>query len=684
MEVEALASSGWQIKQALDGLIYYYNPNTEEVSVTKPLALLPADQQSQERWVWVRDEVACWLPVRVVSEESETSLRVVLESGEQKTVTASKEEPLWDFKKDGVIGFDIPDDLVMLDELNEANLVHCLKKRYDSDSIYTWVGASQSVLVSINPFKQLPIYTLSTMEEHKQVPNNGIHAPHTFAIGAKAFNQLRLQGQNQAVLISGESGAGKTEATKQVLSYLAEVAGSDANVEQRILNANPVLEAYGNAKTLRNNNSSRFGRWMEIFIKERGVIVGASIENYLLEKVRVVQQSPGERSFHAFYQLLSSPEWSGPLGLTAPENLRYLTSSGCFEADGVDDVEEFKDVVGAFRQMGFPEEDVQFVFETAAAVLYCGGIDFEAAGEGSVIDGSTQAFLSKTAELLKVDESMLADCLCRRTITVRGESNNILLSVKDAMDSVDALAKHVYSRLFDWLVAQINASVRASGQTVSTKFVGILDIFGFEIFQTNSLEQLFINFTNEKLQQHFNRHTFKEEESVYLSEGVPYEAVPFIDNQPVLDTIEKKPQGLLCLLDDEVKLPEGSDGQWLSKAEDRHRRDGCMAIDRKGEATKGFFTVNLSCSSRLKTSWIDSGIAFAGLSLRWGSGLRREWLRGEKPRFPLHRSTGDIIAVIFSPDRRHISAASGEGCETSDNALSRVPKAALGAHGSRR
>ena len=335
-------------------------------------------------------------------------------------VTKSKKQPLWDFKREGLEGHLTPDDLVMLDELNEAILLYCLKQRYENDKIYTWVGASHSVLISVNPFKQLPIYTLSVMEEHRQKSLNRVPKPHTFAIANKAYNKLRVELQDQAVLISGESGAGKTEATKQVLAFLAEVAGSEQNVEQRILNANPVLEAYGNAKTLRNNNSSRFGRWMEVPMNARGSIVGARIENYLLEKVRCVAQSPGERTFHAFYQLFTQPAWLESLSLTTPDEYRYLAESGCFEADNIDDVEEFNDVNNAFVQMGFSDEDVSFVFETTAAVLHVGNVLFLAEGEGSVIDyDSCGPFLSSAAVLLGADESMLAQRLCNRTITVR-------------------------------------------------------------------------------------------------------------------------------------------------------------------------------------------------------------------------------------------------------------------------
>lgn len=264
----------------------------------------------------------------------------MLENGSKKTVTSGPSEPLWPLKKSSLTH--LVDDMVMVDSLNVGQMIHLLKARYNKDQIYTWVGASHSVLVSINPFKQLPIYTVNTMAEFSQSSPNRLDPPHTFAIANSAFYYMRSEGMNQAILISGESGAGKTEATKQCFNFLAEIAGSEMAVEQKILNANPLLEAFGNAKTLRNNNSSRFGRWTEINFSDRGQIIGASIENYLLEKSRVVHQNVGERNYHIFYQLCDC--MSSQLRLKSASSYRYLSSSGCTTADGIDDRSEFKDV----------------------------------------------------------------------------------------------------------------------------------------------------------------------------------------------------------------------------------------------------------------------------------------------------------------------------------------------------
>ncbi|GMI37880.1 hypothetical protein TeGR_g2408 [Tetraparma gracilis] len=489
----------------------------------------------------------------------------------------------------------VEDDLVMMDDLNQGLLMHAVKERYKTDDIYTWVGANHSVLVSVNPFKTLPIYTVNSMEEHSKPSPNKLPPPHTFAIAQSAYMKLKLECKNQSVLISGESGAGKTEATKQCLSFLAEVAGSETNVEQRILNANPVLEAFGNAKTLRNNNSSRFGRWMEVQINERGSICGCRIENYLLEKARVTFQTTGERNFHIFYQLCVSGI-GHKFNLDKPSAYRYLNQSGCESVRGIDDSADFNDVALALSQLCFSEEEMDELFGLTCAVLHLGNITYNSDGDqGSVVAPAGSTWLQNAARLLGVDADKLATCLCERSIEVRGEKNRILHKPEEALEAADSLAKAVYAMLFDWLVKRINDAVRDTDPSddASRRFIGILDIFGFEIFKQNSFEQLCINFCNEKLQQHFNTNTFKEEENVYRSEGIKFEKVPFIDNQPVLDLIEKKPVGLLVLLDEEIRLPKGSDAKWLEKCDSNHAKHECWLSDKSARMhmEKTSFTV---------------------------------------------------------------------------------------------
>lgn len=314
----------WVEKFTADGVAYYYNNSSESVSWDKPDCLKTAEEKHHEEgeWVWVTHPDDVWVPARIKSREG-NKVNVVLLSGTKKTVEKSPTEPLWPLMKSSLDRH--VEDMVMVESLNHAQMMHLLKSRYNQDQIYTWVGASHSVLVSINPFKQLPIYTVNTMADFAHASPNRLDPPHTFAIANSAFLNMSKEGLNQAILISGESGAGKTEATKQCFNFLAEVAGSDLQLEQKILNANPILEAFGNAKTLRNNNSSRFGRWTEINFSTRGQIIGASIENYLLEKSRVVRQSQGERSYHIFYQVLVPYSASFTI-VTHRTNLLYFVS----------------------------------------------------------------------------------------------------------------------------------------------------------------------------------------------------------------------------------------------------------------------------------------------------------------------------------------------------------------------
>ncbi|CAM9483599.1 unnamed protein product, partial [Ectocarpus sp. 8 AP-2014] len=299
-------STNWIEKRTADDVPYYFEPSSETVTWEKPDCLKsPEELQSNSGpWAWVSDDKDGWVPARILKESGD-SANVQLQNGSKKTVKRSAKEPLWPLNHSSLSR--VEDDLVMVDAINQGLMVHNLRERYRRDLIYTWVGANHSVLVSINPFKMLPIYSPATIEEYAKPSAYRLDPPHTFAIANSAFMKLTQENVSQAILISGESGAGKTEATKQCFNFLAEVAGSQNAVEQRILHANPVLESFGNAKTLRNNNSSRFGRWTEVHFDPKGqassrLVCGARIENYLLEKQRVVAQAKGERNFHIFYQ----------------------------------------------------------------------------------------------------------------------------------------------------------------------------------------------------------------------------------------------------------------------------------------------------------------------------------------------------------------------------------------------
>ncbi len=556
-------ASNWKEKRTADNTPYYWNANTETVSWDKPECLMSDDELecTSGDWVWFMVDGCAYTPARVLKDGPDT-VQVQLENGSKKTVRRSL-EPLWPLRQSSLKH--IEDDLVMADDINIGLMVHCLRERFRKKNIYTWVGANHSVLVSINPFKQLPIYGPASIADFSRPSAYRLDPPHTYAIASSAYRRLSIEQHGQAILISGESGAGKTEATKQCFNFLADVAGSSNNLEQRILYANPVLEAFGNAKTLRNNNSSRFGRWTEVMFDRANQICGARTENYLLEKQRVVNQARGERNFHIFYELCVS-ETGQMLQLGPPESFRYLNNSGCTSVPGMNDRDDFDEVENALDHLGFNLEEKGWLYGTCAGVLHLGNVSFVAQGEGSYVDEQGQGALQAAARLLQVDAGALSKALTTRTIEVRGDATHALNTVESAYQAADALAKAVYDHMFDWLVGRINIAV--AGQ-VSSVFIGVLDIFGFEIFQENFFEQLCINYTNEKLQQHFNHHTFKEEESVYQSEGIEYTHINFIDNQPVVDLIEKKPYGLMPLLDEEAVIPRGSDQGWLGKCKSR-------------------------------------------------------------------------------------------------------------------
>ena len=466
----------------------------------------------------------------------------------------------------------IVDDLVMTDGINEGMISHTLRERYNENELYTWVGAAHTVLVSVNPYKELPLYSKQIMDMYNNPPPNKKLAPHPFAIAVDAYRSMLFTGVDQSVLISGESGAGKTVATKQCLSLLAEIAGSERDTEEMILASNPLLEAFGNAQTIRNNNSSRFGKWIKVYFDplERAIISG-EIVNYLLEKSRLIYQQKNsvERNFHIFYQLTSDSSAMSEFGLDTPKNYRYTNQSGTYKAKDIDDAEDFQAVKDAMSQLHFSAEEQKWVLATAAGILKLGNVEFDLKKEAGGVDGSKvkdSAVVGSIAKLLNLDEATLNTVLCYRSIVVNKQRSVIPYNPAAARTACDSFAMSVYSRLFDWLVGRVNRSLDGK----RGKFIGILDIFGFEIFDENSFEQLNINFANEKLQQQFNRTTFKEEESLYEQEGVDYKKIEFIDNQIVLDMVEGKPRGILPLLDDECLVPEGSEIKFMNKVEELH------------------------------------------------------------------------------------------------------------------
>ncbi|XP_075790322.1 unconventional myosin-Ib isoform X4 [Pelodiscus sinensis] len=449
-------------------------------------------------------------------------------------------------------------DMVLLEPLNEDSFINNLKKRFDHSEIYTYIG---SVVVSINPYRALPIYSPEKVEEYR---NRNFYelSPHIFALSDEAYRSLRDQDKDQCILITGESGAGKTEASKLVMSYVAAVCGKGAEVNQvkeQLLQSNPVLEAFGNAKTVRNDNSSRFGKYMDIEFDFKGDPLGGVISNYLLEKSRVVKQPRGERNFHIFYQLLSgaSEDLLNTLKLERDFSRYNYLSLDSARVNGVDDAVNFRTVRNAMQIVGFMEHETQSILEIVAAVLKLGNIEFKPESRVNGLDESKikdKNELKEICELTGIDQSVLERAFSFRTVEAKQEKVSTTLNVAQAYYARDALAKNLYSRLFSWLVTRINESIKAQTK-VRKKVMGVLDIYGFEIFEDNSFEQFIINYCNEKLQQIFIELTLKEEQEEYIREGIEWTHIEYFNNAIICDLIENNQTGILAMLDEECLRP---------------------------------------------------------------------------------------------------------------------------------
>ncbi|CAI0560607.1 unnamed protein product [Linum tenue] len=512
--------------------------------------------------VWVEDPDTAWIDGEVVEIKGE-DIKVLCTSGKTVAVKASNVYHIdTEAPPCGV------DDMTRLSYLHEPGVLQNLRSRYDMNEIYTYTG---SILIAVNPFMRLPhLYDIHMMAQYKGAAFGEL-SPHPFAVADAAYRQMIHEGISQSILVSGESGAGKTESTKLLMRYLAYMGGRAATegrtVEQQVLESNPVLEAFGNAKTVRNNNSSRFGKFVEIQFDQKGRISGAAVRTYLLERSRVCQVSDPERNYHCFYMLCAAPpEEVQKYKLGNPRTFHYLNQSNCYELDGVDDSKEYIDTRRAMEIVGISNDEQDAIFRVVAAILHLGNIEF---AKGKEMDSSlpkdekSHFHLTTASELLMCDVKALEDSLCKRVIVTRDETITKWLDPESAVLSRDALAKTLYSRLFDWIVDKINNSI---GQDPNSKvLIGVLDIYGFESFKTNSFEQFCINLTNEKLQQHFNQHVFKMEQEEYTKEEIDWSYIEFVDNQDILDLIEKKPGGIIALLDEACMFPRSTNETFAQK-----------------------------------------------------------------------------------------------------------------------
>uniref|UniRef100_A0A8C7GGW7 Unconventional myosin-VIIa-like n=1 Tax=Oncorhynchus kisutch TaxID=8019 RepID=A0A8C7GGW7_ONCKI len=459
------------------------------------------------------------------------------------------------------------DDMIRLGDLNEAGLLRNLLVRHKDGIIYTYTG---SILVAVNPYQLLPLYT--TEQVHLYTDRRlGELPPHVFAIADSCFFNMRRNKKDQCCVISGESGAGKTESTKLMLQFLAAVSGQHSWIEQQILEANPILEAFGNAKTIRNDNSSRFGKYIDINFTKGGAIEGAKIEHYLLEKSRVCRQAPEERNYHIFYcMLMGMPaEQKKILSLGNASEYNYLTMGNCTSCDGRDDIKEYAHFRSAMKILMFSENDSWEINKLLAAMLHLGNVHFE--GQRFICLKDT--IREERFICLNVDPKALEKSLTQRSFMTSRESVTKPLTSAQAMDGKDAFVKAIYGRLFVWVVGKINKAV-FKPPPEDTKYVrqsiGLLDIFGFENFNKNSFEQLCINFANEQLQQFFVKHVFKLEQDEYARENIVWKHIEYNDNQRTLDVLANKSLNILALIDEESNFPKGTDTTMINKMNQVH------------------------------------------------------------------------------------------------------------------
>ncbi|XP_038064735.1 unconventional myosin-XV-like [Patiria miniata] len=463
------------------------------------------------------------------------------------------------------------DDMIQLRDLHEGAILFNLKTRFDKGLIYTYTG---SILVAVNPYKLFDIYGIDTVKKYEGKPLGQL-LPHLFAIGNSAYTRMMQTDKNQCVIISGESGAGKTESTKLIMQYLAAVNKSPSNLTtEQILEANPLLESFGNAKTVRNDNSSRFGKYTEVFFR-RGVINSAKTTDYLLEKSRIVHQGPDERNYHVFYELLaglSSPE-AAKYGLRTADRYHFLNQGGSCRIEGKDDGEDFYRLVSAMEVMRFSPSEQDIIFGILASILHLGNLNMNVGqNDKLVIQNENELGLAAKFLYLRLEE--LERAILFRLTETRGERILTPRTLQQAIEARNGIAKSLYSSLFSWLVKSINTIV---GNVGTMSSIAILDIFGFEVFQTNSFEQMCINYANEHLQYFFNKHIFMLEQQEYLKEKIPWTSIEFKDNQQCIDMIGKRPFGVIHILDDESSFPNSSDKSFMDKCHYQHMGNTCYS-----------------------------------------------------------------------------------------------------------
>ncbi|XP_043673160.1 unconventional myosin-IXAa-like isoform X2 [Vespula pensylvanica] len=485
-------------------------------------------------------------------------------------------------------------DLCQLPDLNEQTLLDNLRARFLAGNIYTYVG---SILIALNPFKFYPIYNPKYVKLYQNRRLGPDIPPHIFAIADAAYHCMLKEKRNQCIVISGESGSGKTESTNFLLHHLTALSqkGSHGSgVEQTILSAGPVLEAFGNAKTAHNNNSSRFGKFIQVNYKENGMVHGAVVQKYLLEKSRIVSQGRNERNYHVFYYLLAgaNEQERQLLHLESCERYNYLNKSGCYGLENIDERHEFSRLKQSMEMVGFTPEKQKRLFAVLSAVLLLGNVEFQPRKSyhhhDEAVGVKNPEVVALISELLRVKQETLLAALTAKRARASGETLVINYRLPEAIAARDAMAKCLYGALFDWIVLQVNHALLSKKDTLRDhqgNSIGVLDIFGFEDFKTcNSFEQLCINYANEQLQHYFNQHVFQYEQREYRKQGIRWTDIGYSDNSGCLNLIEGKPNGLLCLLDDQCNFPGATNETLLQKFNTVHKENPFYEAPQRREA----------------------------------------------------------------------------------------------------
>ncbi|XP_062318746.1 myosin, heavy chain 7B, cardiac muscle, beta a isoform X2 [Osmerus eperlanus] len=522
---------------------------------------------------WIPDEKEAYIEIEIKEFDGD---KVIVETRDKKTLTVKED----DIQQMNPPKFDMMEDMAMLTHLNEASVLFNLRRRYAAWMIYTYSGL---FCVTVNPYKWLPVYTAPVVAAYKGKRRSEA-PPHIYSIADNAYNDMLRNRENQSMLITGESGAGKTVNTKRVIQYFAIVAalgeaaakkGSAATkmggtLEDQIIEANPAMEAFGNAKTLRNDNSSRFGKFIRIHFGPTGKLASADIDIYLLEKSRVIFQQPGERSYHIYYQIMSQkkPELLDMLLVSTNPYDYHFCSQGVTTVENMDDGQELMATDHAMDILGFSSDEKYGCYKIVGAIMHFGNMKFKLKQreEQAEADGTESA--DKASYLMGVSSADLIKGLLHPRVKVGNEYVVKGQNVEQVNFAVGALAKATYDRMFKWLVGRINRTLYTS--LPRQFFIGVLDIAGFEIFDLNSFEQLCINFTNEKLQQYFNHHMFILEQEEYKREGIEWTFIDFgLDLQACIDLIEK-PLGIMSILEEECMFPKATDGSFKAKMYDNH------------------------------------------------------------------------------------------------------------------